>query len=92
MVSSIDTLVKKLLTSNEIFLNLFGILSVFNLVIKSVVFDMVCLEFPSGTNNSTKMSSCLLRSSSYIKMDWSSGNFIYSFFFFEFVNFHCSIK
>ena len=52
MVSSRGTLVNKLLTSNEIILNLFGILSVFNLEIKSFVFDMVCLHFPSGANNS----------------------------------------
>ena len=54
MVSSRGTLVNKLLTSNEIILNLFGILSVFNLVIKSFVFDMVCLDFPSGANNSAR--------------------------------------
>ena len=54
MVSSRGTLVNKLLTSNEIILNLFGILSVFNLVRKSFVFDMVCLDFPSGANNSAR--------------------------------------
>ena len=51
MVSSRGTLVNKLLTSNEIILNLFGILSVFNLEIKSFAFD-ICLHFPSGANNS----------------------------------------
>ena len=54
MVSSRGTLVNKLLTSNEIILNLFGILSVFNLVIKSFVFYMVCLDFPSRANNSAR--------------------------------------
>ena len=54
MVSLRGTLVNKLVTSNEIILNLFGILSVFNLVIKSFVFHMVCLDFPSGTNNSAR--------------------------------------
>ena len=54
MVSSGGILVKKNLTSNEIFLNLFGILSVFNLVIKPFVFDMVCLDFPNGANNSER--------------------------------------
>ena len=54
MVSSRGTLVNKLLTLNEIFLNLLEILSVFSLVIKSVVFDMVCLDFPSGVNDSAR--------------------------------------
>ena len=54
MVSSSGTLVNKFLISNEIILNLLKILSVFNLVIKSFVFDIVCLDFPSGANNSAK--------------------------------------
>ena len=40
MVSSRGALVNKLLTSNEIILNLFGIFSVFNLGRKSFVFDL----------------------------------------------------
>ena len=54
MVSARRTLVNKLLTSNEIILNLFGILPFFNIVIKSFVFDMVCLDFPNGANNSAR--------------------------------------
>ena len=54
MVSSRGTLVNKLLALKEIILNLLGILSVFNLVIKYFVFDMVCLNFPSGANNSAR--------------------------------------
>ena len=54
MVSSSGTLVNKFLISNEIILNLLKILSVFNLVIKSFAFDIVCLDFPSGANNSAK--------------------------------------
>ena len=54
MVSSRGALVNKLLTSNKIIVNLFGILSNFNLVIKPFVFDMVCLDFPSGADNSTR--------------------------------------
>ena len=46
MVFSRSTIVNTLLTLNEI------IFSVFNLVIKYFVFDMVCLDFPSGANNS----------------------------------------
>ena len=51
MHSSRGALQKKLLAVNEIILNLFGILSLVNLVIKSFAFDMVCLELPSGANN-----------------------------------------
>ena len=54
MVSSRGTFVNKLLISSEIILNLFGILSIFHLVIKSFVFDMVCFDFPGGANNSAR--------------------------------------
>ena len=54
MVSSWGKFVNKLLISKNFILNVFGILSVFNLVIKSFVFDMGCLYFPSGANNSTR--------------------------------------
>ena len=54
MVFSREILVNKALTSNEIIFNFVRILSFFNLVIKSFVFNLVCFNFLSGANNSAR--------------------------------------